>query len=54
MAAYAVHGQAHFESVGGLPQPESWKNDIFGVFVQGSVMIGVYLDANLGPPHGNF
>jgi len=48
------NGQAHFESVGGLPQPESWKNDIFGVFVQGSVMFGVYSDADLGPPHSNF
>jgi hypothetical protein len=48
------NGQAHFESVGGLPQPENWKSDIFGVFVQGSIIFGVYPDADLGPPHSNF
>jgi hypothetical protein len=25
---------AHFEVVGGLPQPVNWKSDIFGVFLQ--------------------
>jgi hypothetical protein len=44
---------AHFEVVGGLPQPVNWKSDIFGVFLQGSILFGLYPDGDLGPAHSN-
>jgi hypothetical protein len=44
---------AHFEVIGGLPQPVNWKSDIFGVFLQGSILFGLYLDGDLGPAHSN-
>jgi hypothetical protein len=48
------NGNTHFEAVGGLPQPVNWKSDIFGVFLQGSLLFGVYPDGDIGPPHSNF
>jgi hypothetical protein len=47
-------GNTHFEAVGGLPQPVNWKSDIFGVFLKGSLLFGVYPDGDIGPPHSNF
>jgi hypothetical protein len=48
------NGNTHFEVVGGLPQPVNWKSDIFGVFLQGSILFGLYPDGDLGPSHSNF
>jgi hypothetical protein len=44
----------HFEVVGGIQQPVTWKSDIFEVFLQGSILFGVYPDGDLGPAHSNF
>lgn len=40
----ATNGSAHFEDVvpGAMPQPESWKTDIYGGFVQASFKFGPY------------
>ena len=37
-------GNSHFEdvAVGGVPQPVSWKTDIYGVFVQGNLKFDPY------------
>jgi hypothetical protein len=41
-------GAAHFEVVGGVPQPVDWKTNICGVFVQGSLKFDPYpLNMNL-------
>jgi outer membrane protease len=41
-----TNGNSHFENLvvneGGLPQPVSWKTDIFGAFIQGSYKFGPY------------
>jgi hypothetical protein len=33
-------GLAHFEDIGGVPQPLDFKANIYGVFVQGSYRFG--------------
>jgi len=39
-----ANGNSHFENVavGGAPQPVDWKNDVYGVFLQGSLKLGPY------------
>lgn len=39
-----TNGSSHFEDVtpDGAPQPVSWKNDVYGVFLQGDIKLGPY------------
>jgi hypothetical protein len=35
-------GSAHFEDLGGAPQPLDFKAQIYGVFLQGSYQFGAF------------